>query len=142
LADIIAGRVPLPHHFVLTVGVTSNHGNWFTAATQNKEMKVLAAAYDWLLFLTDDGLLSFAEDCILDPIRGCEAISAAFSASYTGVKGGNRFTKTRLDIEADRQLRAYFAVHAKKTDGWFNVISPARQKLRELPVQLRQLLAL
>ena len=36
--------------FVLTVGVVSNHGNWFTAENHNKEMKVLGQSYDWLVF--------------------------------------------------------------------------------------------
>ena len=35
--------------FILTVGVVSNHGNWFTADNHNKELKVLAESYDWLL---------------------------------------------------------------------------------------------
>lgn len=39
--------------FTLTVGVVSNHGNWFTSDDHNKELKVLAQSYDWLLFLTD-----------------------------------------------------------------------------------------
>jgi len=39
-------------------------GNWFTAEDHNKELKVLAAAYDWLLFLTDEGLMKFVEDTI------------------------------------------------------------------------------
>ncbi|MFZ4779301.1 MAG: hypothetical protein ACOYM3_28385 [Terrimicrobiaceae bacterium] len=36
--------------FILTVGVVSNHGNWFTSENHNKELKVLAQSYDWLLF--------------------------------------------------------------------------------------------
>jgi len=43
----------LLRYFILTVGVVSNHGNWFTAEDHNKELKVLAHSYDWLLFLTD-----------------------------------------------------------------------------------------
>jgi hypothetical protein len=39
--------------FILTIGVVSNHGNWFTSNNHNKELKVLAQSYDWLLFLTD-----------------------------------------------------------------------------------------
>ena len=42
----------------------SNHGNWFTSGNQNKEMKVLAQSYDWLLFLTDDGLAQFITDLL------------------------------------------------------------------------------
>lgn len=32
--------------FTLSIGVVSNHGNWFTSGNQNKEMKVLAQSYD------------------------------------------------------------------------------------------------
>ncbi len=48
----------LLRRFILTVGVVSNHGNWFTSDNQNKELKVLAQSYDWLLFLTHKGLQS------------------------------------------------------------------------------------
>jgi hypothetical protein len=41
----------LLRRFILTVGVVSNHGNWFTSENPNKELKVLAQSYDWLLFL-------------------------------------------------------------------------------------------
>ena len=49
---------------VLTVGVVSNHGNWFTAENQNKEIRVLAQSYDWLLFLTDAALAEFIETAL------------------------------------------------------------------------------
>lgn len=32
--------------FILTVGVVSNHGNWFTSDNHNKELRVLAQSYD------------------------------------------------------------------------------------------------
>ena len=60
-ADVLRG-------FILTVGVASNHGNWFTADNQNKEMRVLAQSYDWLLFLTDEGLGSFVHELLLEPV--------------------------------------------------------------------------
>lgn len=34
--------------FVLTVGIASNHGNWFTSDHPNKELLVLKESYDWL----------------------------------------------------------------------------------------------
>lgn len=34
--------------FILTIGVVSNHGNWFTADDLNKELLVLKQSYDWL----------------------------------------------------------------------------------------------
>ncbi len=139
LAAIVKGEIETPKGFVLTVGVTSNHGNWFTAENHNKELKVLAAAYDWLLFLTDEGLMQFVEDCLLKPAPECESIKKAFLDSYTGVKGGNRFTKTRLDLEADQALRSYFATKGEQTDAWFNVITPVGPKLSLLAEELRAL---
>jgi len=63
MAEIIASdNNELLRNFILTVGVVSNHGNWFTKETMNKELVVLAQSYDWLLFLTDDGLSEFISD--------------------------------------------------------------------------------
>lgn len=54
VAEVVASHNPdLLRDFVLTVGIVSNHGNWFTSKDHNKELKVLAQSYDWLLFLTD-----------------------------------------------------------------------------------------
>jgi len=140
LSDIVGGKTKMPEGFMLTVGVTSNHGNWFTAEDHNKELKVLAAAYDWLLFLTDNGLMEFVESCILKPAKRYQPIKKAFLDSYTGAKGGNRFTKTRIDLVADQSLRRYFAENGKSSDAWFNVIAPAGQNLDNLSKQLRALL--
>ncbi len=61
LQEVIDGTAPeLLRNFILTVGVVSNHGNWFTAEDHNKELRVLAHSYDWLLFLTDNGLCQFS----------------------------------------------------------------------------------
>ena len=57
---------------VLTVGVVSNHGNWFTSNNHNKELRVLAQSYDWLLFLTDFGLSQFIERLLLSPTAELE----------------------------------------------------------------------
>lgn len=140
LADVLSGKVALPPGFVLTVGVVSNHGNWFTDKNMNKEMKVLASAYDWLLFLTDEGLLDFVESCILSPTKENVPIQKAFMDSYNGGQGGTRFTKTTLDIEADRALRKYFLDHAAKSNKWFNVIAPSGKSIELLSKQLRALL--
>ncbi|HEY2068453.1 MAG TPA: hypothetical protein VGG48_02770 [Rhizomicrobium sp.] len=141
LAEIVSGKLKSPDGFVLTVGVVSNHGNWFTSENMNKELKVLAAAYDWLLFLTDEGLMDFVEHCILKPDRECESIQRAFMESYTGEKGGNRFTKTRLDLDADQALRRYFVANNRRSDGWFNVIAPGGENLQTLTKQLTALLS-
>ena len=46
--------------FILTVGVVSNHGNWFTAEDHNKELKVLAQSYDWLMFINKNAYIQVA----------------------------------------------------------------------------------
>jgi len=142
LSDIVMGRIKAPDGFMLTVGVTSNHGNWFTAEDHNKELKVLAAAYDWLLFLTDEGLMDFVEACILRPKSDLIPIKTAFNESYTGEKGKNRFTKTRIDLKADHALRNYFRANEERSNEWFNVITPIDKKLSVLSKQLRSLLKL
>lgn len=68
MEEVIASQdAALLQDFVLTVGVVSNHGNWFTAEDHNKELKVLAQSYDWLLFLTDHGLAEFVSELLLNP---------------------------------------------------------------------------
>lgn len=125
--------------FVLTVGVVSNHGNWFTMENQNKEMKVLAQSYDWLLFLTDAGLTEFITDVLLTPTEGHEAISLAFLASYGPESSSNMFTKISMNYEAHIQLLKYFAVNAEKVLSWFNVISPAEETLASMRTDLATL---
>lgn len=110
--------------FILTVGVVSNHGNWFTAQDHNKELKVLAQSYDWLIFLTDAGLAQFITDVILSPIEKYSPIKAAFLSSYTADKRKNSFTKVQMQYDAHCALLDYFSSHAAKIETWFNVISP------------------
>ncbi len=77
MAEIIASSDhELLSDFILTVGIVSNHGNWFTAENQNKEMKVLAQSYDWLLFLTDAGVSIHRQSRWL---YGCWPLKGAFS---------------------------------------------------------------
>ena len=125
--------------FTLTIGVVSNHGNWFTAEDHNKELKVLADSYDWLLFLSDTGLAQFVRSLILEPDEQHEAVSTAFHQSYDGNRGGNRFTKVRMDLRADLALRDYFDRNASKVEGWFNVISPADASIDKLKYHLDML---
>lgn len=139
--DILMGRQILPDGFVLSVGVTSNHGNWFTAENANKELRVLAQAYDWLLFLTDEGLMAFVEECLLRPEPRYAPIRNAFLKSYSGERGQNRFTKVRIDLDAAHALLAYFEENSERSDGWFEVISPAGENLDVLSEQLARLLA-
>ncbi len=119
-------------HFILTVGVVSNHGNWFTAENHNKELRVLAHSYDWLLFLTDAGLCQFIEKLLVNPVPELAPARVAFLASYNKDSAGNRFTKVKVDVEADAALKRYFATHEAEVEGWFNVISPRDGTVREL----------
>ena len=56
---VVDGGAKDIHGFILSVGIVSNHGNWFTSNNKNKELEVLCNSYDWLLFLSDSGLVEF-----------------------------------------------------------------------------------
>lgn len=122
---------------VLTVGVVSNHGNWFTSESHNKELRVLAQSYDWLLFLTDFGLCQFIEKLLLDPLPELKSARDAFLASYNKDASGNQFTKVRIAADADAALKAYFLHHAAEVEGWYNVIAPHGKNLTTLRDELR-----
>ncbi len=126
-------------HFTLTVGVVSNHGNWFTSDDHNKELKVLAQSYDWLLFLTDQGLSQFVQSLLVNPSQKYMSVKAAFIESYTGRRGGNRFTKVKIDLAADIALQDYFTKNLATIEHWFNVISPAGSNIQELKEDLSEL---
>ena len=127
--------------FILTVGVVSNHGNWFTSDNQNKELRVLAQSYDWLLFLTDAGLSKFIDELLLNPAPEVMSARDAFLASYSGAHGANRFTKVRVAVDADEALRSYFTAHKDEVETWFNVISPRNSTLSALQDDLQKLAA-
>ena len=140
MAEIIASNdAELLSRFILTVGVVSNHGNWFTSENHNKELKVLAQSYDWLLFLTDAGLAQFVEDLLLNPTKENAPVKTAFRASYTGTKGKNQFTKVQIALAADAALQSFFKSQMKVVEGWFNVIAPAGKKLAVLKDELATL---
>lgn len=136
LNEIIESGAPEQlRDFTLSIGVVSNHGNWFTAGNQNKEMKVLAQSYDWLLFLTDEGLAQFIIDLLRSPETKYRAVRDAFIASYPpsgGPKVTNAFTKKHMEQAAHKALDAYFAANINKIEGWFNVISPQNGTLKDL----------
>ncbi len=137
LAEIVASDSPeWLRDFILSVGVVSNHGNWFTAENHNKEIMVLAQSYDWLLFLTDAGLSQFIEDVLLAPRADLAPARAAFLASYPKTTGENRFTKVRIDLHAHHALLDYFAREATTIESWFNVIAPASRSIHQLRQQL------
>ncbi len=142
LREVIDGSAPeLLRNFILTVGVVSNHGNWFTAQDHNKELRVLAHSYDWLLFLTDNGLCQFIEKLLLKPVPELQPARDAFLASYPSKPGGSRFTKVTMGVDADLALKRYFELHEPEVESWFNVIAPRGGTLRLLREDLLKLVA-
>ncbi len=127
--------------FILTVGVVSNHGNWFTAENMNKELLVLNQSYDWLLFLTDAAISEFVSDTILSDAESMSPIKDAFSASYSsGESGKNQFTKVRIDLKAHVALSRYFHDHIDRIEkDWFNILSPVGSDIYALKRDLKQL---
>lgn len=127
--------------FILTVGIVSNHGNWFTANDPNKELLVLKQSYDWLLFLTDPAIGEFVEDTILSKEPAMAAVRSAFSDSYaSGVSGNNQFTKVKISRSAHEVLVGYFHQHIKRIEeNWFNVLSPSDINVHQLKLQLKAL---
>ncbi len=136
---ITSNHASLLRDFILSVGIVSNHGNWFTSNDHNKELKVLAQSYDWLLFLTDAGLSDFVETLLLRPKSKYKAIQNAFIQSYTGRKGSNRFTKVQISLDADLALQEYFSGNRRSIESWFNIISPAERSIVELKDELHML---
>jgi len=133
--------------FILTIGVVSNHGNWFTSDNPNKELVVLRDAYDWLLFLTDNGIATFIDELLLNPQRKYLPVRKAFLASYSGngkkIKkyGKNQFTKAQINKDADLLLQEYFRDNREKIKTWLNIITPVNQEIEMLREQLKTLSA-
>ncbi|MBQ6657439.1 MAG: hypothetical protein IJM64_09175 [Ottowia sp.] len=125
---------------VVTVGVVSNHGNWFTHENQNKEMKVLSESYDWLLFLTDEGLTSFINDMLLGEAAHLTATYRAFQRCYADDASNNdKFTKSSMPMLADIELTKYFSDNLERITGWFNIVAPAGGTVPYLMELLRDL---
>ena len=131
--------------FILTIGIVSNHGNWFTSNNPNKELVVLRDAYDWLLFLTDVGIATFIDELLLNPIKEYLEVKKAFLTSYSGngklIKkyGKNQFTKAQMNKEADLLLQKYFKENRSKIANWINILTPVKESLDGLKFQLNQL---
>jgi len=125
--------------FILTVGVVSNHGNWFTSENQNKELKVLAHSYDWLIFLSDNGLSQFIDELIFNPSSDYKCVQEAFKNSYTANKKRNVFTKVKMDIKADEALLKYFSDNIHDIESWFNVITPVNKSIGDLRSEIAAL---
>lgn len=140
LQEIVASDDPaMLRDFILTVGVVSNHGNWFTSDDHNKELQVLSQSYDWLLFLTDAGLTEFVQALLIDPDTPYKPVRDAFAGSYTGKKGKNAFTKVKVALAADLAMQEFFSSNASHVEAWFNVISPAGRSIAELKDELLSL---
>jgi hypothetical protein len=129
----------LLRRFILTVGIVSNHGNWFTSENPNKELKVLAQSYDWLLFLTDNGLSEFIDSLLLHPAKKYAIIRDTFLSSYAEKKQKNQFTKVQMNLEADVILLDYFSRNIEAVESWFNIVSPQNKTLAELKGNLNEL---
>lgn len=140
IAEIVSSdEQDLLKDFILTVGVVSNHGNWFTSDNHNKEIKVLAQSYDWLVFLTDEGLAEFITELLLEPKPLLEPARNAFLASYVAEKKKNSFTKVQMNYEADQVLQTYFRDNMERIENWFNVIAPKDGIMRDIHFQISQL---
>lgn len=146
---IFSSDKELLRKFILTIGVVSNHGNWikktasgelsFSEENFQKELLVLAQSYDWLLFLTDQGLSDFIDKLLLNPIPELQFLRDTFLSSYAEDKKKNQFTKVQMNIEADRILLKYFRENLKTVESWFNVISPSSKSLSNLNGELEEL---
>lgn len=123
--------------FILSVGVVSNHGNWFTSENQNKELKVLSQSYDWLIFLSDKGLSTFISDLIQS--NNYLVIKKTFENSYAQDKKENSFTKVKIDYDANIALLDYFSNNISDIENWFNVIGPNGKKISELKSEILEL---
>lgn len=126
--------------FILSFGIISNHGNWFTSKDMNKELKVLAQSYDRLLFLTDEGLYTFIEKTILQPAPEYFPIRNAFIGSYSEGKKTNTFTKSKISYDAHNALIKFFHDNISTIENWFNIISPDGITMVEIKQQLHNLL--
>ncbi len=121
------------------MGIVSNHGNWFTSEDHNKELKVLAQSYDWLLFLTDEGLSQFVENLLLNPAKKYESARKTFINSYKNQKKSNSFTKVKISLSADKAIQEYFKENLLKIEGWFNIISPIKKNIKNLKSDINSL---
>ena len=143
LKDIIKSNdKKIYENFVLTIGIVSNHGNWFTSDNPNKELLVLGCSYDWLVFLTDGGLAAFINDLLLNPSKEYKPVQKAFLDSYDTKKGKqkrynkNQFTKVQMNEKADFLLQEYFRKNRRRAEKWLNIISPKNLTIKELKEQI------
>ena len=126
-------KKPLREDIVLTIGIVSNHGNWYTHSSMNKELKVLSGSYDWLLFLSDEGLSKFVEETIINPTTEYKAIEESFLRSYDRSNtSGNSFTKVKIDMTAALAVEKYFSNNISEIEASITVVSPSSKGLSDL----------
>ena len=82
------------------------------------------------------GLAEFIRDIIQSNAPAVAPAKAAFLASYSGEKKGNRFTKVQMALDADKVLQDYFAANLRRIEKWFNVISPKGSSMERLKTQI------
>ena len=123
----------------LSIGIVSNHGNWFTDEKLNKELLVLKSAYDWLLFMSDNAMVEFVNDLLMNPDPNYAAAKKAFDKSYAPKKIENVFTKVKIQRDADLALRKYFSENITDIEKWFTVLQPENKSIEDLKATLRKL---
>src|SRR3990167_2095140 len=98
--------------FILTIGVVSNHGNWFTSDNPKKEY-----------------------------VPAQKAFLASYASDNNSVKkvGKNQFTKTQINMKADQALQEYFRSNRERIAKWLNIITPTEVTIDELRKQLTKL---
>lgn len=123
--------------FIMSVGVVSDHGNWLTSGKPNKELRVLQQSYDWLIFLTDQGLACFVEKVIMS--GRYPAIQNAFYSSHAEKNGKNQFTKSNMLYDAHMEMLCYFIKNKTRVEAWLDVMSPHNRPLSVLKRQIGDL---
>ena len=126
-------------HFTMTVGVVSNHGNWHEGPLLRKELRVLKNAYDWLLFLSDEGLTEFAGMALISPSKALLPVKSAFERAYTEAGSGPRMTKVEIERAAHIALEDFVAGSLAEVEAWFRVVQPQGAAVGLLKQELQTL---
>lgn len=115
LKTIIKSDSPsLLKNFILTIGVVSNHGNWFSSKDHNKELRVLAQSYDWLLFLTDNGLARFVEDLLLNPVANTGKSGRHLQRAIPAQKAAINLLKYKFLWRRIKPFKSIFQIISRK----------------------------
>ena len=103
-----------------------------------KEIKMLAKSYDWLLSVTDQGLLEFVEKFILVPQNGDYFLRNLLLSENEKAHIEKRPLQDWMSTEIDKRLTDFFSENPQKIESWFYVMAPAK-KLSELKRDLGKL---